>query len=841
MALCWVFFCLLAENIILLSYSHGAAATAAPLYRDANASVDARVVDLLSRMTPEEKMAQIVLPFGAKFPQDYVKYNKTGLGATYPLPSLPGMSHVATRNLWQRWQVEGTRLGIPTSFIAETLHSGYSGGTVFPMPSLQGCTWNAPLVSNVAAVIAKEARANGVDRGFSPVLHMCTDPRFGRCEESFGEDPALVANLGVAAVTGLQGPGAAGAASTYLEDPTVHISTEAKHFAAYGFGGRDEAYADMSENTLYDVYLRPWRDFAQAGGRGVMGAHESVNGMPCHANHALLTTALRDQFGFGNGLIAGDAGDVRHLTAFHIANDCVEAAALALSAGMDQELDAHGCYGNATQAVTAGLLAQHDLDRAVGNVLRQKIAVGLLDPEDQNDLLYVNETRAAAVLDLPESRAMARRVAEEGIVLLRNGNVSQHSRRAGGPLGPPAAAAAAANVPPILPLQGLGTTLKHVAVIGPNADNAHSTQGGYVQGGAHVVTVLEGAVQAANASGNAFDVTYARGTCLGATPGCTCPAFKPGVDIPCGLDDASDIEAAAALAAKSDVTVLVLGDSSTVLAGDASAHEETGTCGEHFDRDNLDLPGLQVPLLQAVLNASQNVIVVLITGRTATFGSANNYDPRTRNALFFQASAVLAAWRPGEEAGSALWRLLNGTVNPSGRSAHTWPRSVGQVHQYVPWYLPAGSRPNSDGYADQARATPLVAFGEGLSYTEFTFDDVKLSTATVAPDGTFSVSLNVSSNGPAGACVIQVYYSQDKASRVRYSKMLLGFTKVPVPANSKGTPVTIPLRAHDMAMWNVTRAEYVVEPGNFHVYVGQSSIDQKTWHGEISVSPQSSE
>ena len=190
-----------------------------PLYKVPDAPIPARVADLLSRMTLQEKLNQMALPFGADYPADYIQYNTTGLGATYPLSG-----GVDARNQWQRWQVENSRLGIPTSFIAETLHSGASHGTIYPMPALQGCTWDVALVRDVAAGIALEAAAARVDRGFSPVLHFCTDPRFGRCEESFGEDPMLVAKLGAAAVTGLSGPGAAGAANTYLADPYHKIA-----------------------------------------------------------------------------------------------------------------------------------------------------------------------------------------------------------------------------------------------------------------------------------------------------------------------------------------------------------------------------------------------------------------------------------------------------------------------------------------------------------------------------------------------------------------------------------------------------------------------------------------
>ena len=218
---------------VLLAAGVGAAAAAAPpLYKTPGAPVDARVADLVKRMNMEEKVNQLVLPFGAKFPQDYASFNSTGLGGSYPLAPLPGQTWWETRNDWQRHAVEGTRLGIPTSFIEETLHSSYEGGTNFPMPCLQGSTWNPELVQQAASVIARESRASGIDRGFSPVLHFCTDPRFGRCEESFGEDPHVIATMGVAAVTGLAGKGGPGAASTYLSDPGVQIATEAKHSAA---------------------------------------------------------------------------------------------------------------------------------------------------------------------------------------------------------------------------------------------------------------------------------------------------------------------------------------------------------------------------------------------------------------------------------------------------------------------------------------------------------------------------------------------------------------------------------------------------------------------------------
>lgn len=523
--------------------------------------------------------------------------------------------------------------------------------------------------------------------------------------------------------------------------------------------------------------------------------------MPCHGNRALLTDALRNNFGFGGGLCASDAGDISHLTAYHIVPDKAAAGAWALNAGMDQELEKDGAMPLLPEALARGLVNMSTIDRAVGNVLRQKVASGLLDGRD--DLLLVDPVRQAAVLDCPAHRELARRAAEEAAVLLRNDNAR-------------------------LPLTGLGAPgangLRRIAILGPNANNTNSQMGGYTQGGAPVVTLLDAAVAAANASGNAFSISYERGACLGATPDCPCPNFTPD-ESPCGIANTSRVAAAAAVAAASDVTVLVVGDSSTILAGDQSRHQETSTCGEHFDRDSLDLAGAQLPLLRAVLDAAPGrVIVVLIHGRTVTFGAGagDGY-----NSMFDATPAIIAAWRPGEEGGNALWGIINGTVNPSGRSAHTWPRTVGQVHQYVPWFLPWATRSTSDVYADQQPATPLVPFGFGLSYTNFTLRNARLSASRVAANASepLSVQLQVASQGPAGKCVIQVYYSQSIASRVRFERMLLGFAKVDVPANSSGTNATVTIDVSGLEMWNKEQQAYVVESSNYTLYVALYSTD----------------
>lgn len=280
-------------------------------------------------------------------------------------------------NNLQEWYLQNSRLGIPVSIVEETLHSGSYHGTIFPMPCGLGASWNTSLLAKVGAVIGAEARAGGADRGFSPEINVATDPRFGRTEENFGEDPALVATLGAAMALGMQG-GAEGP-SGYLPDPQIHVACEAKHAAAYAQGGRDAYPADVAPQTLFDIYLRPWRDFlSKAGGRGLMASHNSVNNMPAHGNHWLLNQTLRELFDAPGILIASDDSDIGQLTGFGIVPDTQAAAVLAVEAGMDQDLHAEA-FPMLEDAFNQGQVSIEPIDRAVSNVLRQKFAAGLFD------------------------------------------------------------------------------------------------------------------------------------------------------------------------------------------------------------------------------------------------------------------------------------------------------------------------------------------------------------------------------------------------------------------------------------------------------------------------------
>ena len=474
--------------------------------------VDERVSLLLAAMTNEEKQAQTIHLTGCTLEDCTRRFSATGLGAL-PQEGGDGPSIVARRNAFQGALMNSSRLHIPVSFHEETLH-GANAGVIFPMPVAQGATWNVDLVGQIASVVALEAAATGSDRGFSPELNVPTDPRFGRTEENFGEDPTLVSAMGVAAVRGLH-QGSAGGPSSYL--PPGAIASEAKHFAAYAFGGKDGMAADVSERTLHDVYLRPWKEYAEAGGRSAMMAHNSINQEPAHAS-AYYMGWLRAQGNMSGALLASDMCDVGLLAAhgFKVAADLPGSAALAMGAGLDQELcnpyDGRGqAFTLAAGAVASGALAQAALDRAAANALRPKFAAGLFDGR-----AFTNASQLG-LLNAPAHRALARAAASEGSVLLSN---------QGGLL------------PLRLPLR--------VALVGPSAGcapgeaecNATRSQcGGYTNGGVPVVTVL-----AAAQNDSAATVEYARGCDYGGS-------------------DTSGFAAALTAASKSDVVVFVGGDS----------------------------------------------------------------------------------------------------------------------------------------------------------------------------------------------------------------------------------------------------------------------------------------
>jgi len=466
-------------------------------------NIDGRVEDLLKQMTLQEKVNQLLIPEGS--PDDLTKnYGTTGVGSYYV--SAFG-TNVVYRNQVQKYFMDNSRLHIPASFSQEALLSGATQGTIFPMPCGMSSTWNPDLVKAAHVVIAMEARAIGADRTFSPNINLYTDPRFGRYQEGWGEDPYLTSTMAVAAVTGLQGSVNPNGYYNY----THNIISEAKHFAAYGKtqAGQDGSEADVSERTLREIYLKPFEAVVKAGVGAIMPSHNVIthNGLPSHGNPWLLGKILREEWGF-KGVVASDYGDVGGLAGYHLAANAEDAAVLALKAGVDMDLGGHA-FALLVDAVQKGKVSMDVIDRSVRYTLGAKFASGLFDHP------YTDES-AKEILDNPKHRDLARQVAEESIVLLQNNNNA-------------------------LPLDI--TKLSSIAVIGPNANDASSQMGGYTNEGAHMTTILEGITN------------YA-------TPHQISVKFSLGCFIMNGSEQL--IPDAAKLASQSDVAIVVVGDNQDI-------------------------------------------------------------------------------------------------------------------------------------------------------------------------------------------------------------------------------------------------------------------------------------
>ena len=825
-----------------------------PRYLDRSQSVEARAEDLVSRMNLTEQIAQTWAPYGhhAGAAAFVNKYADGGAGQ-FTL-GFSGESSaaalLAARNAAQAAFMNRTRLGVPVSFSNEALHSAVKGGTVFPEQVTQGASWDVGLVRDIAGAIALEARAVGVDTVFSPVINMWVDARFGRLQEGFSENPTLTAAYARAAAEGFQGVGTQprGGGWGYLDGGTQVIAL-AKHYAAYGAaeGGLNGQPAELSERTLREVFLRPWRAFAAAGGRGVMTAHNTVLNKPCHAHPYLVNAVLREEFGFGDGIIISDCNDIEALEDFRVAANVTHAAAKALAGGVDWDLQCgSSAYTKLQQAVDEGLVGAATVRQAAKRALLAKFATGLFDAPITSDAAL-----KAGVLNSEAHRQLALRAAESGIVLLKNDAPSSSGAHAAAR--PTSAADAAAAAEPLLPL--LPRKLhRGVAVIGPNAgctatdggepgddseydaeagddqppvggscDAATNMLGSYTQFDPHTVSVdtvataLRRVVRAQTA--NQTTVTFARG-CEISTP------------------DTSGIGAAVALARASDVAVLVLGD-------------DQKSSGEWGDRDNLDLPGAQLALLTAVAATGTPVVLVLVTGRTATFGADN--------AVLANVSAVLSAFRPGQKGGDAIANLLTGVANPSGKLAQNWVRGAGQAHSGAsPWQQwvvgkwsankrgpadPDGRRynfynkdnmPAGQGSAHASGvASPLFYFGAGLSYSTFAFGQLSVAAAKpVAPDAATdpdavaaTVTVTVTNTGAvAGAEVVQVYAVDPVMDYVRPWKRLVAFARVQLAAGAS-QQVVVPVPAMELAFYDDSSASgaWRLVEGAYNISVGGDS------------------
>ncbi|MFI6896471.1 glycoside hydrolase family 3 N-terminal domain-containing protein [Streptomyces sp. NPDC050256] len=751
--------------------STGAAPPVDGPWRDPSLTPGERVADLIPRMTLEEKAAQLygiwvgadaegdgVAPHQNDMvdPVDWDDLTTRGLGQlTRPFgtaPVDPGVGALALARAQERIAESG-RFGIPALAHEECL-AGFTawGATAYPVPLSWGAAWNPDLVAEMARRIGADMRAVGVHQGLAPVLDVVRDLRWGRVEETIGEDPYLVATIGTAYVQGLESAG---------------IISTLKHFAGYAAsaGARNLAPVRAGAREVADVILPPFEMALREGGaRAVMHSYAEIDGVPAAADPALLTGLLRDTWGF-TGTVVADYFGIGFLETLHkVAADRADAARLALGAGVDVELPTVRSYGDVlVAAVRDGTVDEALVDRALHRVLLQKCELGLLDP-DWSPLPTAlkgadpEKARDTVDLDPPENRALARELAEQACVLLAN---------PGG----------------TLPLRNAG----RIAVVGPRADDALAMLGCYsfpshvgvshpeFERGIDVPTVLE--------------------SLRGEFPGAAVD-FAAG----CEVDgtDASGIAEAVRMARDSDVCVVVLGDRAGLFG--------RGTSGEGCDATDLSLPGVQGELLDALLATGTPVVLMLLTGRPYALG---RWADRT--------AAIVQAFFPGEEGGPALAGVLSGRVNPSGRL----PVSVPQGPGGQPWtYLqpPLGLVSG----VSNLDPTPLYAFGHGLSYTTFDWEQGDPAPAEIPTDGSADVEVTVRNTGERdGAEVVQLYLHDPVAQTTRPQARLIGYARVPLAA---GAAARVRFRFHaDLASFTGIGGRRVVEPGALELRLAASS------------------
>ncbi|WP_313492342.1 glycoside hydrolase family 3 N-terminal domain-containing protein [Sphingobacterium multivorum] len=749
-------------------------------YKNSTLPIEKRVSDLLGRMTVEEKVGQLSKLLG------WEMYSKNGKQVTISnklrkavkeqhigllwatlradpwtqktlLNGLSPVEAARATNAIQRYMVDSTRLGIPLLLSEEAPHGHMAiGATVFPTAIGQASTWNPQLIQDMASTIAMETYAVGGKNGYGPVLDLARDPRWSRTEETYGEDPYLIGQMGTAMICGFQGE--------KLGERDKIIGT-LKHFVAYAApdGGHNGESVSVGERSLRQYFLPPFERAVKSGAGSVMTAYNSIDGIPCSANPWLLKDILRKDWGF-TGFVVSDLLSISGLNGGHAtAATAEEAASQSIHAGLDVDLSGTGYGSNLLKAFQQGLVESAVLDTAVARVLRMKFNLGLFDHP------YVDEKLVAQKVATAQNKTVARQVARESIVLLKN---DQH----------------------ILPLS---KSLKRIAVIGPNADNAYNQLGDYTapQAEGKVQTLLTG-IRAA--VGNSTKVDYVKG---------------------CAIRDTSnsDIAAAVAAAKQADAVVLVLGGSSardfkTSYQATGAANVDPNTVsdmesGEGFDRVSLDMMGDQIKLLKAIQATGKPVVLVTIMGRPLNLNWAAEHVP-----------AIVNAWYPGQEGGLAIADVLFGDYNPAGRLPISVPRSVGQLPVHY-----NHTKPKHHDYVEMS-AKPLYAFGYGLSYSSFDYSNLQVSLKENGNDFVCTVSFDVANNGKlAGDEVAQLYVVDEVSSVVTPVMQLKRFERKNIAAGKKER-YSFQLTKEDLKLWSSSNA-WKTEKGKFKFLVGASSDD----------------
>jgi beta-glucosidase len=746
-------------------------------------SIKKRVEALLSQMSLDEKLAQIgscwVYELQTNGNLDSTKIKEKldlGIGQITRIGGASMLDPVGVArsgNQVQKFLVKETHLGIPAILHEESCSGAMVlGGTVYPQIIGLASTFQPELAEKMTKEIRKQLLAVGTRQSLAPVLDVSRDPRWGRTEETFGEDPTLVSHFGMAYVRGLQG-----------ENLAEGVMATGKHFIGHSLsqGGQNCAPVHLGKNDLYDIFLAPFQAaIRDAGLASIMNSYPELDGEVVAASRRILTDLLRGELGF-KGVVVSDYEAILMIHNFHhMAENKAIAGRLALEAGIDVELPTTVCYGDLLKpALETGELDIEIVNLAVNRHLCKKIELGLFENP------YVEEGRVLEVFETPGQRAMACEIARQSMVLLKNDG--------------------------LLPLK---KTIHSLAVIGPNANSPRNLLGDYSfeatqelmtfwhvadssfadsearmsRHGIRVVTVLEG-IQAA----------VSPGTKLVTAKGCD------------NLDaDRSGFDAAVKIAQQADAVVLVLGDRSGLVP--------TCTVGETRDSADLRLPGVQEELAKAILATGKPVVAVLINGR-----------PYAIPWLDASANAILEAWLPGEEGGTAIAGVLFGGSNPGGKLPITFPRHVGQIPIFYN-HKPSGMKSHWYGDYVSEKATPLYAFGHGLSYTTFEYSNLLIDrnplAASMQPmDGEIvNISLGITNSGSVrGEEVVQLYTCDEYASVPRPMKELKGYVRLMLePGESK--TVTFHLPVEQLAFYS-TDLNLVVEPGWISVMIGSSSSD----------------
>ncbi|MCD9880239.1 glycoside hydrolase family 3 N-terminal domain-containing protein [Streptomyces guryensis] len=744
------------------------------VYLDPDASVETRTEDLLSLMTLEEKVGQLLMLDAQHGDlEDIVSAKLAG-----------SVLHVTPERMLEAMErARRTRLGIPLLTADDCIHghSFWPGATIFPTQLGMACTWDPALIHRVARASATEISTTGIHGTFSPVLCITRDLRWGRINETFGEDPYLIGELGAAMVRGYQGEG--------LGDPTA-VLAYAKHFAGYSetLGGRDASEADLSPRKLRSWFLPPFERAARAGCRGFMLGYQSIDGVPITANEWLINDVLKGEWGFTGTLVTDWDNVGRMVYDQRTCADYAEAAAVAVNSGNDLIMATPAFFEGAQEAVARGLVEEKQIDDAVRRVLRLKFELGLFedprapDPERQAQVIGCREH---ADLNLETARRSLVLLRNEGILPLEGGLTADGTGRATG--------------------QG---TPRTIAVLGPNADSPEAMLGDWAGATGQVPwmpeghprelveTVLDGLRAVIPAD---WTVTHARGADIES------PAFDPdqwvaGPDgqpqppafIPAPVDEAQLREATAAAEA-ADYAVVVVGDTIALT-------------GEVRSTATLDLQGGQIALLDAVAATGTPMIVVLAQSKPSTLpDSALN------------AAALIEAFNPGMRGGRAVAELLLGLTEPSGRLPVSFARHVGQQ----PVYYNQVRGQHGDRYADLTQ-DPLFAFGEGLSYTTVTYSDLTVHEDEVSADGTVRATVWLTNSGSRPALeTVQAYVSDLTTSVTWAEQELKAFTQAEVPpGETLAVAISVPA-AHCSLVTADNRR--VVEPGEFMLRVGPSS------------------